>query len=307
MMWVAVRNGSRNPSAMSRQHTSKPHGRLSWLSSEEPRPWLARTSTAAQALCPCLVSAEESSPRPDRLSSPQLRLVCPEPKRSRYSSFRRLLVPHSPLWTLTELSAQVDSALAVDYSGQANGRVREVPDMRTIRYYTTRGLLDPPAQMRGRTALYGKRHLLQLVAIKRLQAKGLRQVPRLHVWRRQLSVVQRNRRLNPAMPCWLSRRTMMLRHVRCVARHARKISNGSKGSALSTTCSRCSAAASKPKAKVQPSIGLPIVQARSRSCKPCKVPKWRMHQRSSPRFGPFRRNWKNCSRTSSRPGIAIPR
>jgi DNA-binding transcriptional MerR regulator len=79
---------------------------------------------------------------------------------------------HAPLWTLAELSAEVAQALADD-AGQANGRVREVPDMRTIRYYTTLGLIDRPAQMRGRTALYGERHLLQLVAIKRLQAKGL--------------------------------------------------------------------------------------------------------------------------------------
>ena len=48
-----------------------------------------------------------------------------------------------------------------------------MPDLRTIRYYTTLGLLDRPAAMRGRTALYGPRHLLQLVAIKRLQARGL--------------------------------------------------------------------------------------------------------------------------------------
>ena len=84
-----------------------------------------------------------------------------------------MTLSHSPLWTLAELSAQVDSSLAVDYPGQANGQVREVPDIRTIRYYTTLGLIDRPAQMRGRTALYGERHLLQLVAIKRLQAKGL--------------------------------------------------------------------------------------------------------------------------------------
>src|SRR5690349_1305941 len=84
-----------------------------------------------------------------------------------------MTLSHSPLWTLDELSHQVALALAVDYPGQANGRVREMPDIRTIRYYTTRGLIDRPAQMRGRTALYGQRHLLQLVAIKRLQAEGL--------------------------------------------------------------------------------------------------------------------------------------
>jgi DNA-binding transcriptional MerR regulator len=79
----------------------------------------------------------------------------------------------TPFWTLDELGARVALALAVDYDGQANGRVRDVPDRRTIRYYTTLGLIDRPAEMRGRTALYGIRHLLQLVAIKRLQTHGL--------------------------------------------------------------------------------------------------------------------------------------
>src|SRR3954468_6970945 len=78
-----------------------------------------------------------------------------------------------PLWTLDELTAQVALALAVDYPGQPSGRVREVPDRRTVRYYTTLGLIDRPAAVRGRTALYSTRHLLQLVAIKRLQARGL--------------------------------------------------------------------------------------------------------------------------------------
>jgi len=75
-------------------------------------------------------------------------------------------------WTIEQLGAQVALALAVDYQGPANGRVRDVPDPRTIRYYTTLGLINRP-QLQGRTALYGVRHLLQLVAIKRLQAKGL--------------------------------------------------------------------------------------------------------------------------------------
>src|SRR3982074_2406234 len=74
-------------------------------------------------------------------------------------------------WTIDELSAAVAEALAVDYPGPPSGRVREVPDRRTIRWYTTIGLLDR-ATMRGRTALYHRRHLVQLVAIKRLQAAG---------------------------------------------------------------------------------------------------------------------------------------
>jgi hypothetical protein len=76
------------------------------------------------------------------------------------------------LWTIEELGGQVAEALADGYRGVPSGRVRDVPDLRTIRYYTTLGLLDRAAAMRGRTALYGRRHLFQLVAIKRLQARG---------------------------------------------------------------------------------------------------------------------------------------
>jgi DNA-binding transcriptional MerR regulator len=76
-------------------------------------------------------------------------------------------------WTIAELSDRVVAALAASgYQGPANGQVRAVPDLRTIRYYTSLGLLDRPVEMRGRTALYGPRHLYQLCAIKRLQAEG---------------------------------------------------------------------------------------------------------------------------------------
>ena len=78
-----------------------------------------------------------------------------------------------PRWTLEELAERVGAALAVDYPGQPSGRVRDVPDRRAIRWYTTIGLIDRPVAHRGRTALYGPRHLLQLVAVKRLQARGL--------------------------------------------------------------------------------------------------------------------------------------
>jgi len=77
-------------------------------------------------------------------------------------------------WTIQELSDRVGRALvAGGWDRQVSGRVRAVPDTRTIRYYTTVGLLDRPESMRGRTALYGHRHLLQLVAIKRLQSSGV--------------------------------------------------------------------------------------------------------------------------------------
>lgn len=77
------------------------------------------------------------------------------------------------LMTFSELCTAVVLALASDYSGSGSDRTRDVPDARTIRYYTTLGLLDRPSSFRGRTALYDRKHLLQLVAIKRLQAKGL--------------------------------------------------------------------------------------------------------------------------------------
>ncbi|MBI2263839.1 MAG: MerR family transcriptional regulator [Armatimonadetes bacterium] len=55
---------------------------------------------------------------------------------------------------------------------QTDHRVSSAPDARTIRYYTTLGLLDRPL-IQGRQAHYGKRPALQLLAIKALQARAL--------------------------------------------------------------------------------------------------------------------------------------
>jgi DNA-binding transcriptional MerR regulator len=78
-------------------------------------------------------------------------------------------------WTLEELTDRMRDVLAktglAEDASKANGQIAEVPNARTVRYYTTVGVLDRPEQ-RGRVALYGKRHLEQLVAIKRLQAEG---------------------------------------------------------------------------------------------------------------------------------------
>ncbi|MEV4798784.1 MerR family transcriptional regulator [Nonomuraea sp. NPDC049421] len=81
----------------------------------------------------------------------------------------------SETWTIGELAEHAaralrDGAAAAGHS--ANGRVRDVPGERLIRWYTTIGLLDPPLTRRGRIARYGRRHLLQLVAVKRMQAAG---------------------------------------------------------------------------------------------------------------------------------------
>ena len=72
--------------------------------------------------------------------------------------------------TLPDLVEALRELLAEGYSGTRSGRVRDLPDARTIRWYQTLGLVDRPAHFRGRTALFGRRHLLQLAAIKKLQA-----------------------------------------------------------------------------------------------------------------------------------------
>jgi DNA-binding transcriptional MerR regulator len=74
-------------------------------------------------------------------------------------------------WTLSELVSEVAARLQA-LPEPRNGQVRAVPDERTVRYYGTIGLLDRPVAMRGRTALYGRRHLAQVVAIKRFQTMG---------------------------------------------------------------------------------------------------------------------------------------
>jgi DNA-binding transcriptional MerR regulator len=75
-------------------------------------------------------------------------------------------------YTIAELADA--SAAALDALGIAarNGQVRDRPDVRTIRYYGTLGLIDPPAEMTGRTARYAGRHLLQVLAVKAVQARG---------------------------------------------------------------------------------------------------------------------------------------
>ncbi|WP_157244483.1 MerR family transcriptional regulator [Nonomuraea typhae] len=77
----------------------------------------------------------------------------------------------SETWTIGELAEQAADALRPGPQ-RANGRIQEVPGERLIRWYTTIGLVDPPLTRRGRIAQYGRRHLLQVVAIKRLQAEG---------------------------------------------------------------------------------------------------------------------------------------
>ncbi len=76
--------------------------------------------------------------------------------------------------TLDELASEAQQLLQRHglLGAQPDARVSATPDARTVRYYTTLGLLDRPGYA-GREARYGRRHLVQLVAIKALQAQGL--------------------------------------------------------------------------------------------------------------------------------------
>ena len=76
--------------------------------------------------------------------------------------------------SLDELSSEVTNRLArLGMLGAApDARVSAAPDARTVRYYTTLGLLDRP-RIENRQARYGQRHLLQLLVIKILQSQDL--------------------------------------------------------------------------------------------------------------------------------------
>jgi len=75
---------------------------------------------------------------------------------------------------LDDLSREVGRLLEEKalLEAQADGRVAAAPDGRTVRYYGTLGLVDRPTIV-DREARYGRRHVLQLVAVKALQARGL--------------------------------------------------------------------------------------------------------------------------------------
>ena len=75
---------------------------------------------------------------------------------------------------LDELSRRVEDELGRRnlLGAAADARVSPAPDARTVRYYTTLGLLDRP-RIESRQARYGDRHALQLLAIKALQAFDL--------------------------------------------------------------------------------------------------------------------------------------
>lgn len=69
----------------------------------------------------------------------------------------------------------VEAAKILSESGlaQERGTVTEVPDERTVRYYLTEGLVSPAENKQGTASVFGYRHLLQLLVVKKLQAEHL--------------------------------------------------------------------------------------------------------------------------------------
>ena len=74
---------------------------------------------------------------------------------------------------LDALCAEAAALLRRTGALATDARIRELPDARTVRFYQSLGLLDRPLRYEGRRALYGWRHVLQMVCVKLLQAQGL--------------------------------------------------------------------------------------------------------------------------------------
>ena len=74
-------------------------------------------------------------------------------------------------WTIQELAEAVNAWCRDRALEPANGQTASELSARTLHYYRSSGLLDAPESGGGRG--YGRRHLLQLKAIRILQAQGL--------------------------------------------------------------------------------------------------------------------------------------
>ena len=74
--------------------------------------------------------------------------------------------------SLTQLTEAARALLSRADAGPADERVTAFPDARTVRYYQSLGVVDKPTRYQGRSAIYGYRHLLQVVAVKLLQTRG---------------------------------------------------------------------------------------------------------------------------------------
>ncbi|MEP6571077.1 MAG: MerR family transcriptional regulator [Gemmatimonadota bacterium] len=75
-------------------------------------------------------------------------------------------------WSLRDLTALAGAILETSGIFPVNAAARARPTERTIRFYVARRLVSPP-EGRGTAAIYGYRHLLQVLAIKLRQMDGV--------------------------------------------------------------------------------------------------------------------------------------
>lgn len=71
------------------------------------------------------------------------------------------------------LAGEAAKILSESGLAQERGTVTEVPDERTVRYYLTEGLVSPADDKQGTASVFGYRHLLQLLVVKKLQSEHL--------------------------------------------------------------------------------------------------------------------------------------
>ena len=74
---------------------------------------------------------------------------------------------------VAELTDEAAKILGEIGPAQERGTVSEVPDERTVRYYLSEGLLSPAEEKQGTASVFGYRHLLQLLVVKKLQSEHL--------------------------------------------------------------------------------------------------------------------------------------
>jgi DNA-binding transcriptional MerR regulator len=74
---------------------------------------------------------------------------------------------------VAELAGEAAKILAESGLAQERGTVSDLPDERTVRYYLAEGLLSAAEEKQGTASVFGYRHLLQLLAVKKLQAEHL--------------------------------------------------------------------------------------------------------------------------------------
>jgi DNA-binding transcriptional MerR regulator len=80
---------------------------------------------------------------------------------------------HVKLVGVAELAAEAAKILTESGLAQERGTVSELPDERTVRYYMTEGLIPPAEEKQGTASVFGYRHLLQLLVVKKLQSEHL--------------------------------------------------------------------------------------------------------------------------------------